>query len=303
MADRFALSCPCSCHGRGTYAECDPAYPAGCGHLHGTRNAAQNGRRAPGRGCPGCGAGVADGALCGTCTERLTGDLGFVPLLTRELEIIQAKLDRIGERGPRGGSEVPLGFRPMASEVLDVLHTTLAVWARHVAQSQGVPLYDVPAEHPVGLAAWLARWREPIRHLDAVAQLVDEVGYAVKVARRAIDRPMDRVYAGPCDQCETDLYANPKSETVKCPTCGAEYPTGERRKWLLDGLREHLATAAEIAQGIGDLYGQPVNRKTINQWHRRDRLHEHGRTRDGWPLFKIGDVLDLAGQSATRQAG
>jgi hypothetical protein len=224
-----------------------------------------------------------------------------VPLLARELETIQAKLDRIGERGPRGSSEVPLGFRPMASEIADVLHTTLAVWARHVAVAQGVPLFDVPAEHPTGLAAWLVRWREPIRHLPVAGQLVDEIGYAVKCARRAIDRPGDRIYAGPCDQCETDLYTGHKANTVKCQACGAQYPIKERREWLLRGLREHLATAAEISQGIGDLYGQPINRKTINQWHRRNRLKEHGRTREGAPLFKVGDVLDLAGLGATRQ--
>lgn len=302
MPDRYALSCPCSCHGRGSYAECDPAYMAGCGHLHTVRMPAQNGHRAPGRSCPGCGAGVADNALCGTCTERLCGDLGLVPLLARELEVIQAKQDRIGEKGPRGSSEVPLGFRPMASEIADVLHMTLAVWARHVAQAQGMPLLDVPAEHPVPLAVWLSYWREPIRHLPVAGQLVDEIGYAVKCARRAIDKPGDRIYAGPCDQCGEDLYAGHRSDTVKCKGCGALYPIKDRRVWLLKGLREHLATAAEISQGIGELNGQAINRKTINQWHRRDRLKERGRTRDGWPLFKIGDVLDLASKpAATRQ--
>lgn len=305
MVDRHALSCPCSCHGRGTYAECDPAYPAGCGHLHDHQNGAQNGRRAPNGGCPGCGARVADNALCGACTTRFSGDLEAVPYLAAELETLRAKLDRLGERSTGAGSaEIPLGFRPAAVEVADVLHVTLAVWARHVAQAQGLPLYDVPAEHPARLAAWLYGWREAVRHLVAVGQLTDEIGYAVRTARRTIDRPADRIYLGPCDDCEEDLYTGLKAEQVVCE-CGRPYRVEDRRAWLLRGLREHLATASEIAAGIGDLYGQPINRGTIHQWHHRNRLHEHGTTREGWPLFKVGDVLNLASKQVagpTRRA-
>lgn len=294
--DRHATLCPCSCHGRGAYAECDPAYPSGCGHLH-TRAAPP-----AGTGCPSCHRPVADNALCTTCTATLVTDLSQVSWLVRELETLAAKLDQIGDRGGRRGAEIPLGFRPMAAEVGDVLRGTLAAWARHVAGEAGVPL--VPAEDPARLAAWLYGWREAIRHLPAAGQLVDEIGYAVRTTRRAIDRPADRVYAGPCDECEADLYAGRTSDTVKCHDCGALYPVAERRAWLLAGVREHLATAGEIAAGIGELYGEPINRKRINQWHTRGLLSDHGRTRrEGAPLFRIGDVLELAGRRATRQAG
>ena len=178
--DPHAATCPCSCHGRGAYAECDPAYPGGCGSHH--DKTGSNRRSAPAGCCPACSRQVADAALCVACTARFAGDLNAVPLVAAQLDVIAAKLDQIGERGPRGGSEVPLGFRPMASEVADVLHVTLTVWARHVANAAGVPLVHVPAEHPVGLAAWLHGWREYIRHLPAVAQLVDEIGYAVATA-------------------------------------------------------------------------------------------------------------------------
>lgn len=302
--DPHAATCPCTCHGRGAYAECDPAYLAegGCGSLHQQQTRSDR-RRAPEGCCPVCSRQVADSALCVTCTARFAGDLGAVPLLATQLDVIAAKLDQIGERGPRGGSEVPLGFRPMASEVTDVLHVTLTVWARYTATAAGVPVVTVPDDHPITAAAWLYGWREYIRHLPAVAQLVDEIGYAVTVARRAIDRPPDRQYAGPCDDCKpnVDLYARVGAKIVECRECGKSYPLDARRTWLLQGLREHLATAGEIAAGIGDLYGQPINRRTISMWFNRDRIQSHGVTREGWPLFKIGDVLDLAEQGATRR--
>lgn len=295
--DRHALTCPCTCHGRGPDSPCDPQFPSGCGHLH-TPDSAP-----PADACPGCGRPTGDHSLCPSCTGTLASDLAQVPGLLQELEVYRAKLDRIGERSPRGGSHMPLGYRPMAVEVTDVLHLTLASWAREVATAAGVPLLEVPAEHPGALAVWLAAELEVARHMTTAGQLLDEVGYAVRITRRTIDRPEDRVYAGPCDECPADLYASARSSTVECRNCGALYPVQERRAWLLGALREHLATAAEIAMGLGELYGQTVNRKTINQWHHRDRLIDRGFTRDGWPLFRIGDVLDLAEASATRQAG
>lgn len=294
--DRYATTCPCTCHGRGPDAPCDPEHTGGCGHLHAST--------APAQGCPACLAPTADDALCVRCTTRLTNDLAQVPELIDEVETWRIKLDRIGGRdvGTSGSDEVPLGYRPMAVEVHDVLHLTLATWAASVADAAGLSMLGVPAQHPAQLAGWLAGQVEPARHMPGVAAYCDEVGYAVRVTRRAIDRPADRVYAGPCDQCQRDLYAGGTADVVTCHGCGTGYGVRERRAWLLDGLREHLATAAEIAAGIGELYGTPVNRKTINVWHHRERLVERGSTRNGWPLFRIGDVLELAGQVAARAA-
>lgn len=292
--DRYAMTCPCSCHGRGQYGECDQ--PGGCGHLH----------VAAATGCPACCRPTADNALCPSCTLQLARDLAQVPELAEELETTRTKQDRIGNpTDPRGGSHVPLGYRPTAAEVGAVLHQTLAVWARELAAATGAPLADGPAEHPVMLAAWLAENCEAARHLSLAGQLADEVSYAVRVTRRAIDRPVDRVYVGPCDECSADLYALPHANTVECRECAATYGVVDRRAWLLASLREHLATAAEIAAGMGELYGQAVNRKTINVWHHRGRLVEHACTRTGWPLFRIGDVLDLASgqQPVTPLAG
>ncbi|GJF06704.1 hypothetical protein [Pseudonocardia sp. D17] len=300
--DRYALTCSCTCHGRGPSAPCDPEYPAGCGADHVRQHTAATT-------CPGCHRPVADGALCRGCTTALRDDLAEVAGLSGELDTWRAKLDRIGSRAPRGGQNIPLGYRPAAVEVADVLHMTLAGWARDVAEHTGDP--DIPTDpHAPALASWLADRLEAARHLTFAGVLADEVGYAVRTARRAIDRPADRTYAGPCDvelpdgaRCDADLYAFPGADHVVCRACGARYLMAERRAWLLDGVREHLATAAEISAGVGELYGQPINRRTITTWHHRNRLPERGRTAQGYPLYRIGDVLDLAASSITRPVG
>jgi hypothetical protein len=286
--DRYATTCPCTCHGRGQYAQCDAEHPNGCGHLHAEAAAA------PGPGCPGCLRPTADHALCTSCTRLLSADLAAVEELAEELAVTRSKQDRIGNPDPRGGQHVPLGFRPTAAEVGVVLHETLATWAAELATAKGLPVLDVPAEDPALLAAWIAENCEVVRHLASAGQLAEEIAYAVRTTRRAIDRPLDRVFVGPCDVCSADLYALPHHERLECRECATEYVVNDRRAWLVEALREHLATAAEIAAGVGELCGRSINRKTIAVWYHRERLVEHGTTRNGWPLFRIGDVLDLA---------
>jgi hypothetical protein len=205
-ADPHALTCPCSCHGHGHGRPCD--MDGGCGHLHG-RPVAEY--AALGSHCPGCRRPVRDGLRCVACTDRMTSDLEDVPWLVTELDLTRSRQDRIGESGARGGTHVPLGYRPMAAEVADVLGLTLASAARDLALTGRAPRADVPTD-PTLLAGWLLDQREALRWEHVIA---DEVRYAVGVTRRAIDRPPERVYLGPCDRCTHDLYASPGDPAVR----------------------------------------------------------------------------------------
>ena len=305
--DRYATRCPCECHG--STRPCN--FEGGCHYLHEQLDRAaasvprNPGSSAAGGGprCYGCGGATSgDSArLCSECTDVLRTDLEEVPQLWEELETTRSRLDKIGGGGGArsGGAEIPLPIRPEAMRVADVLHTHLAAWCRDVAVARQVPLYDVPAEDAVACAAWLLARVETVRQLTAAAACLTEIREAVRLGWRTVDRRAAKVYAGPCD-CGEDLYGFPRSRITACRECGLEYRTADRREWVLASLREHLATAAEIAAGIGELYGQEINRKTINQWHSRGRLVERTWTPDASPLFRIGDVLDLAMAGRTR---
>jgi len=257
--------------------------------------------------CLGCGTPTAsDGAfLCGGCTGHLVADLESVPDLLVELDVARTKQDRIGRAGGgRGTPEPPLGYRPAAVQAYDRLDHTIRGLASLWANLLGLTP-TVHHAHLADCAEWLADAAASIRlHADA-GTTRDDVRYAVRVAWRAVDRPAERAYAGPCDECGTDLYGNPRAKRLRCKECGTDYVTADRRAYVLNALREHLATAAEIAAGIGELYGQPINRKRINQWHSRGRLTDHGVTLDGDhdPLFRIGDVLDLAAEAGSTRPG
>lgn len=151
------------------------------------------------------------------------------------------------------------------------------------------------------LARWLGTHVEWIRHHEAGAELVDELRSAIREARRVLDRPPDRWYAGRCGDaladnagpCGEDLYAKAGSRLVTCRGCGAEYDVEARREWLLSAVEDVLATAAEIARALTSL-ATPVTSSTIRGYVHRRRLESRGRDpRTGNPTYRIGDVLDL----------
>lgn len=129
--------------------------------------------------------------------------------------------------------------------------------------------------------------------------------------------------------CEGDVYAHPGSAHGVCRACKARWATQARRAWLDGQVREKAFRAAHIA----DAYGIPV--KTIRSWAERGQLSSWWRTEAGlitpWidppldpdltgeqlkarlgeisdeikarggRLHYLGDVLDLAAESAARR--
>lgn len=239
---------------------------------------------------PGAGAYV-----CGTCLGVLGDALDSVPHVLTELDTARTRLARIGT-GParRATTERPLGYRPAAADAGDRLTLTLTGWTRHYSATLAAP--DAPATDPAGCAAWLAAHLDEIRAWPCSAEAVHETRVVVRVAWRAVDRPAARVYGGPCEVCGAEVAGTPGAATMACRGCGAAHDAAARRAYVLDALREHLATAAEIAGGLGEVYGLVLNRKRINQWAHRGRLAAHATTPDARadPLFRVGDVLDIA---------
>lgn len=260
--------------------------------------------------CQRCARPTGDGArLCMACHDTLTVDLRQVRELIADLLVTRTKQDAINSRQARvsGSRERPLGFRPGAMVAADELAAVLRFWARTMAaawaQRMSVRVqWDVEPlivpDDAEGCATWLLRHPHTIRLTDGAADMVDQIGYAIGKARRTTDRAPEKVYAGRCE-CGVDLYARENAAEIVCQECRRHFRTADRRSAMLDALREHIATAADIANGAGELFGRPLNRKTINQWHTRDRLLARRYTAGGDPMFRIGDVLDLAVASST----
>lgn len=246
--------------------------------------------------CANCHSEIVNAVImCPVCLDAIAAELRDTQECLRELLVTGTRQDVIATKEARVGGtrEQPLGYRPAVTEAETQIRATLAFWARLVAEANGVPLYELPVAAASEMAAWLTAHRDTIQRHDGAPTMLAQLRAVNMAARRLIDRPAERVYLGRCD-CDRELYAGERAGQVTCSGCKVTHNVGQRRTWLRDLIRDQYATAADIAAGIGDLHGTDINRKTINQWHHRHRLISRGLSPDGHPLFRIGDVLDLA---------
>lgn len=267
--------------------------------------------------------------VCRACSARLIRDLADVPDLATHLDIAITRQARIGEPGA-GHTELPdpaeneialtirkapLPWDPRVREAADVLKSALVGWKRVL--SEGAPLVSGPicpdCEHPscewtdlgrkvpdtlTALSRWLIRHRVRLLRHPATPEAIDELGAAVRQARRAIDLPPGVWYAGPCGadtgngECPAGLYARHGAATMRCRTCGATHDVGKREAWLLDQVRDRLGTATEIARALSG-FATGLTASKIRGLAYRGRIVSHGDDELGRPLYRIGDVLRL----------
>jgi len=246
-----------------------------------------------------CDRPVGDGYTCQGCADKLSRALGDVPALWDELDVVLTRQSRYSDPEGRGGSKA-LPFNPTASEVGWVLRNTLSTWCKLIAEERG---RELPTEdHPAVVAKWLLWHKDWLRHHRAGADCVEEILSVVREVRKAVDRPAPRVYAGPCAECNGDMYAKPDAAMVTCRPCGLEYSVSEMQAWMWRETRERLVTAKEAVVLFGR-FGFVVPQKTIEKWRLRKRLTEHGEDRDGRMLYRFEDVWKLAiGDTPSEQA-
>lgn len=168
---------------------------------------------------------------------------------------------------------------------------------------QGVQRVDITTFGALA-ARWLLRHSEAVRMSPAAGELVDEVRDAVRLARKAIDRQPMMLAAGPCGAelpdgeggCEVKLYvlADLGQTMVICPACGTEHPMDGRLDWMLDEAQEQEVTGTVAIAWILMLLGKAIPRGTLRSWASRDQLKARNVNTAGHPLYRFGDVRDLA---------
>lgn len=236
-----------------------------------------------------CDRPVGDGYVCQHCADRLERALGDVPALWEELDTVLTRQARYSDPEGRGG-EKALPFNLKASDTGEALRGTLNTWCRLIAEERGK---DLPEDHPAAVARWLLKHVTWLRHHRAGADAVDEITSAVHKVRCIVDRPPERIYAGPCADCGGDMYGKPGSASVICRPCGLEYEVAGRVEWMRTQVYGRLVTARE---GVLLLcrFGLPVKQKTIDKWVERKRLTVHSHDQAGVRLYLFDDLVPLA---------
>ncbi len=249
----------------------------------------------------GCGRPVQDATICSTCTDDLERDLLAVAIFRDELETTLSRQAVMGERNGGKSAEVPMAYHPGASEALDVLRSTLVGWVRIAVEEDGADWPENTLDAMADLLACRLNW---LRRHQAAPEAVDEIHAAVSLARRMVDRPPPRWYAGPCHEdfqgspCAGQLYARPGATEVVCPTCEAIHDVAARRDWLRQSVKDHLGTASEISALCRSLLGDLVTSAMIRGYAHRGSIAPHGETVDPRgrtvPLYRLDDVFTAA---------
>lgn len=272
--------------------------------------------------------------VCGDCLGVLERALADVPPLLQELETTRLRQSRIGSAG--GGQvskhDRPLPWNDSASRRLRELEQRLAFWTRELVEDdllmwgdRSQPLCERPCRHrscwslsgirlPVGTAlAWSEYLLLHSRRLAArpdAATAVDQIRDAVRSCVRAVDSPLERLYAGPCAtpdpdsgvECAEDLYAIRGAVQTRCRGCGAVHVVADRREWLLVAAESQLATATELADAVTDLAGIRVTSAMVRGYALRGRIVAKGLNLRGHPTYRVGDLLDLLADEAGAKA-
>lgn len=273
--------------------------------------------------CQTCNAAIADGAtFCVGCAHRLDAALAEVAAyqgLAYDLELALSRQTVMSTRGGSRPTEAAVPYHRGVSEVAARLHRALSAWSRRVAVETGVgtvPTFGpacrscrhrscrdirtrgLPADTTAGLAAWLRPRVGWLRHHPDGATAYTGIVGAVADARRVVDRPAEKLYAGPCD-CGEDLYARLDASYVVCRAETHDeplaWPVEERRRWLLASAADVLATGTEISRAL-TRYAQPVTQSSLRGYVHRGQLVPRGERVEGGRmvmLYRLGDVLDI----------
>lgn len=270
--------------------------------------------------------------VCGDCSNALALELIGVPSLFVALDEAHRKGLRFSSSRPRPlgrpGDDVgppeperlraqALPFDPTASIRRRTLLDALTRWADAVAAAAG---WTRPLDTPVALSTFLMRQVSWIRSWEQGPELVERLTSAIRHASRAVDRPADLRYAGPCGAtlvdddglaqvCEEEVYAVAGRPNAECRGCGAEYPLSERRSWLLSKVEDMLLPASEVAAAVRGL-GVEVTAAMIRGWAHRGEITSHGSRRwvdvDGRvrerPLYRVGSILQQVADVERRRA-
>ncbi|MEU8381734.1 hypothetical protein [Streptosporangium sp. NPDC048865] len=247
--------------------------------------------------------------VCRACTTDLLRDLRDVPSLARNLEEAAVRQVRLGAPGggPRSEERVPWDDRARTAQ--HALRTVLVGWVRvlqHGVRPLAGPacqdcahrsctyisLGRAPADTTPAMAVWLLRHRAVLLGRVSAPEAVDTIREAIRQARRVIDRPADRIYAGPCGQCGRDLLARPGARVIVCRPCSLEYDVEPRLEWMRHAVEKTRGTATWVASAATSL-GYDATPAIVRGLAQRLRLFPRGVDQLGRPLYLVGHVLDL----------
>lgn len=256
--------------------------------------------------CDVCGAAVTHTVtLCAACVCNVVEALHGIADLWAELDVVRCRqttytTGRVGGRS----SHTPLPWVDV-TEPEQIIADTLAAWVAEAERDTRSTCRTTTGPTQVAQALWLASKANWISHVDEAHMLHDETTHIARLLTGAVDRPSEARYVGPCsttpDGCTEELYARPGRDSVQCPACDTVHVIADRHHELLEAAQDRLETAAVCARAV-TVWGEPVRADRIRKWKQRGRITVRGHDTSGAPLYRLGDVIDLAREDVINSA-
>jgi hypothetical protein len=209
---------------------------------------------------------------------------------------------------------------PDGTALLDAVRNTITTWTRVTLDHWPAVIGPVcetpclhvscaiirrsrpPADTITACCHYLRGWTGRMRVVEWAPEILDEMTHLELQLRALVDRPADRWYAGPCDQCQRDLYARTGAAEVTCRECDLVYDVAARRAWLLSAAEDQLVNATTLARAASWLGDLPLTAARVWKWAERNRIAVKGHEEVGGrmlPTYRVGDALAiLAAESA-----
>lgn len=251
--------------------------------------------------------------MCRGCEHKLEAWLNDVPDLCEQLEVTITRQDKfqVGRDGGRSTTK-PLPFNERASAIKHDLTHCLNFWAREIGlTASDLQFHPLPkSTDPKPVSEWLSSHKHLIvTHLSAGSCFRD-IETAVRRSRQIIDRPPDKVFAGPCNTevrgfggsafCTEDLYAQPGKPTAVCKMCHTEHDVQKRREWMLEQINGQAADAGLLASILNQLDFQ-ISSSTIRRYGAEGLLTVVSRDAKGVPRYNVGEVIRVFFDKKERQ--
>lgn len=225
-----------------------------------------------------------------------------LPWIVSELDTVIVRDTRYSERHDRPTSSTPVPFHLGASDVAWDLRDTLRSWCREVATRRRLPW---PGEQRAGqYAKWLRMNVMHLAQLEAAPDAADEIRDIYKRALRAIDKPQEWEFVGPCQsdvpgvECD-GVYASRGTDTKTCATCDVCIDVVAVQAATHETVSDRLYTAKELATALTIVTGRQVPFERVRNWVRRGQIEPVSSV--GPALYSLDKAHELAMGSKSRK--
>ncbi|MEQ4566200.1 hypothetical protein [Paenarthrobacter sp. CAP02] len=243
--------------------------------------------------------------MCGTCGDAFDVRLGEVGGVVAQVEAVIPRLTLTATYGERmGGSKAQHAPAPVSVDAvssLDELQRFLLNTALSIATTNNL----LHGRGSGDVADYLAGNMHRIKTLPNAHDRYKQLDALLRNCENVVRVAEQRVFAGNCAECNTDLYAAKGDHEARCKTCGTTYEVLKWRAHAIKAAKYYVGTATDLSRKLAaPEYGYNITADQIRKWGTRliggqPKLIRQNPTHDqhGTPLaptYRLDHVHELA---------